>query len=60
MSAYKVNTDECIYCGACIDGCSVGAIQDLGLAAEINEDDCIGCGACADNCPVGAVSLKPE
>ena len=26
MDEYQVNRDECIYCGACIDGCPVGAI----------------------------------
>ncbi|MBR0420734.1 MAG: 4Fe-4S binding protein [Erysipelotrichaceae bacterium] len=58
MDQYQVNRDECIYCGACIDGCPVGAIQDDGSAAEINVDDCIGCGNCADNCPVGAITRR--
>ena len=51
--AYAIS-DECISCGACADGCTVGAISEGDGKYEINADECISCGACADTCPVGA------
>ena len=42
-----VNKDLCIGCGACLDGCPVGALElDENGLAEVNEDACIDCGAC--------------
>ena len=51
--AYAIS-DECISCGACAEGCPVGAISEGDGKSEINADECISCGACADTCPVGA------
>lgn len=51
--AYKIS-DECIACGACVDGCPVGAISLDGDKAVIDSDACIDCGACAGTCPVEA------
>ena len=39
--------ERCIACGACIDACPKGAVEDL----------CSGCGACAVACPSGAREL---
>ena len=50
--AYKISED-CISCGACMDGCPVEAITE-GTPYVIDADTCIDCGACADVCPVGA------
>ncbi|MGI6031877.1 MAG: indolepyruvate ferredoxin oxidoreductase subunit alpha [Coriobacteriales bacterium] len=54
--AVKINTDECIACGACADACPVSALT-VNEHAEVNEDECIECGACVDTCPVSALSL---
>ena len=51
--AYKIS-DECIGCGACVDGCPVGAISMDGDKAKVDADACIDCGACNGTCPVGA------
>ena len=51
--AYKIS-DECIGCGACVDGCPVGAIAMDGDKAKVDADACIDCGACNGTCPVGA------
>ncbi|MDR1539138.1 MAG: 4Fe-4S binding protein [Clostridiales bacterium] len=51
--AYQI-TDDCISCGACVEGCPVSCISEGGSKYVIDEGECISCGACADVCPVGA------
>ena len=50
----RIDKEKCNGCGACADGCPVGAISEGDGKYEINADECISCGACADTCPVGA------
>jgi len=52
--AYKINVDECLGCGACVDECPVGAISEKDGKYVINADECLDCGACEGACPVGA------
>ncbi len=51
--AFKI-TEDCIMCGACAEGCPVGAISEGDGKYEIDAATCIDCGACAETCPVGA------
>ncbi len=47
----------CLGCGACVEACPPGAIQD-GDPPQIDGDSCIGCLCCVEVCPEGA--LEPR
>ena len=49
-----VNKHKCLYCGACVAVCPMGAIELIETWIEIDED-CNDCGICAKICPVGAL-----
>lgn len=48
---------KCTRCGACVEGCPIGAIR-------MNEEGypivCIHCGYCTNYCPHGCIVLKEE
>lgn len=52
----KVNKDECIACGSCVDVCPVEAIT-LDDVAVIDEEKCTECGSCVEECPTDAITL---
>ena len=47
----KLDKDECIDCGKCIDACPM----DI---KKVGDHECIACGKCVDVCPVNAISWK--
>jgi len=49
-----VISDDCINCGACEDGCPVGAISEKDGKRVIDPETCVSCGACEGVCPVSA------
>ncbi len=55
----KVNVDECVGCGTCVDECPSEAISmnDDDIAV-INADECTDCGACVDACPTEAITME--
>ncbi|MDO9518558.1 MAG: 4Fe-4S binding protein [Methanosarcinaceae archaeon] len=55
----KVNKDECVGCGTCVDECPSEAISmnDDDIAV-INADECTDCGACVDACPTEAITME--
>lgn len=54
----RVNEDDCIGCGTCVENCNAEAIDLIDTIAQINEDRCIGCGVCAHVCPENAMRLE--
>ncbi|MFX1259612.1 MAG: 4Fe-4S binding protein [Promethearchaeota archaeon] len=60
ISSYRarVNEDNCIACGSCVEKCPMEAIELENSFAVIDENKCIGCGVCAHHCPERAIHLK--
>jgi len=64
----KVNEETCVHCGACINTCPYGAIEDkditdskgnvLRTVAYVNEGVCQGCGTCVAVCRSGSIDLE--
>jgi ferredoxin len=53
----KVNTEECVGCGICVDECPAKAIALDGEKAKVDEDKCTDCSSCADSCPNDAITV---
>jgi NAD-dependent dihydropyrimidine dehydrogenase PreA subunit len=53
----KVNPEECIGCGVCIDECKAAAIFFSENIVDIIEEDCTECGDCAELCVTGAITM---
>ncbi len=45
-------------CRNCIDVCSGGAIQAVGLTPHLDPAACLGCGLCTSACPSGALQWR--
>ncbi len=54
LSKYKIN-DKCVSCGACIEVCLEGAIQNVSGKITVDEKKCIGCGRCLNACSSTAI-----
>ena len=54
----KVDGDNCIGCGTCVEKCNAKAIELIENTAMIDEERCIGCGLCAHHCPEEAITMK--
>ena len=53
--AYKIDSNVCIGCGACMGACPVEAIsQNEEGKMVIDKNLCISCGTCYAVCPVEA------
>jgi ferredoxin len=54
----KVNREECVSCGTCVDECPEEAITlDDEEIATVNPEKCTECGKCVEACPSSAISL---
>ena len=54
----KVNSEDCIGCGICIDECKPAAIFFSGNIVEVIEEDCTNCGDCVQICVVRAITSE--
>jgi ferredoxin len=55
----KINKDECVACGACVDVCPEGAIA-VDDVAVVDVKKCLDCGACVDECPNNAIVVDEK
>jgi MinD superfamily P-loop ATPase len=55
-----IDPGRCNACGACLEACRFGAIEEVELAVESDPIHCEGCGACAQVCGEEAVSFRPN
>jgi len=60
LSSYisRVNEEDCVGCGTCVEKCPLEAIDLEDSIAKVNEELCIGCGVCAHLCPEEAIHLE--
>ena len=55
----KLNAEQCIGCGICVQVCPHNVFSlNEGKAAILNKDGCMECGACAKNCLVSAIEVR--
>jgi ferredoxin len=54
----KIDSDECISCGVCVEFCSDDAISEEEVTYVIDPEKCTDCGSCEDECPVDAISAE--
>jgi len=55
----KVNRDECVGCGTCVEECPETAIHmDDEEIAVVDPEKCTECGTCVEACPSEAISIE--
>jgi ferredoxin len=53
----KVDEEECILCGECVDACQFNALS-INDHLVCNGEICMGCGVCVEHCAQEALSLE--
>lgn len=52
----KIDIDECVGCGTCVDECPQEAISMNDDDIAVISDECTDCGLCIEACPTAAIS----
>jgi len=52
---FRINTDFCVQCEACMSACPTDSIKKGDKCLYIDTNTCIRCGACKGNCPINAI-----
>ena len=55
-----IDPRRCSGCGACLDACRFGALEEVTFGVQSDPIRCEGCGACAQVCGEDAVSFRPN
>jgi MinD superfamily P-loop ATPase len=57
LAKAKIDPDQCIQCGACLEHCRFNAIEYIDTY-QVNPYKCEGCGVCGYVCPAGAIEFE--
>lgn len=52
----RIDQDQCVLCGACVDVCPTQAIT-MNDQVTVDAEKCTGCGLCVEECPSNAIEL---
>ena len=55
-----LTTDDCIYCGICVENCPMEIIDPIEPKNITEPEKCIRCGSCVKKCPVQAKYFEGE
>ncbi len=53
----KIDPDQCMLCGRCVENCSYGVFRNDGDAIRVNSRNCVACHRCSAFCPRDAISI---
>ncbi|MBU2617058.1 MAG: 4Fe-4S binding protein [Euryarchaeota archaeon] len=54
----KIDKNECVGCGICVDECPKGALSLNDEIATVDDSLCDECGACIELCATNAISFE--
>ncbi len=58
LGKFRIEHEECILCGLCVDACAFGAIKETRKSFFVDQDDCEKCKACVSVCPTQAIKVE--
>jgi NADH:ubiquinone oxidoreductase subunit F (NADH-binding)/(2Fe-2S) ferredoxin len=58
LGKFRIEHEECILCGLCVDACAFGAIKETRKSFFVDQDNCEKCKACVSVCPTQAIKVE--